>query len=76
MLQVSKNRVFHSAEAHVCVSVCLSVVQLRSMTDLGLKEAKALVESAPCIIKKDVSKEDAEEMANKLKELGGTVVLE
>ena len=39
-------------------------------------QAKALVESAPCIIKKDVSKEDADAMVEKLKELGGNVVLE
>lgn len=52
------------------------IKELRALTDLGLKEAKSLVESAPCIIKKDVSKEDADAMVAKIKELGGVCVLE
>eukprot|EP00750_Incisomonas_marina_P019449 INCI3403.1.p2 GENE.INCI3403.1~~INCI3403.1.p2 ORF type:complete len:187 (-),score=51.27 INCI3403.1:178-738(-) len=52
------------------------IKELRALTDLGLKEAKALVESAPCIIKKDVSKDDAAAMMEKLKALGGVCVLE
>lgn len=52
------------------------IKELRSMTDLGLKEAKALVESAPCFIKKDVPKAEAEVMKEKLSELGGEILLE
>ena len=40
---------------------------------LGLKEAKALVESAPKTIKEGASKEDAEKIAAKLKEAGAEV---
>lgn len=40
---------------------------------LGLKEAKTLVEGAPANIKEAVSKEEAEEMAKKLKEAGAEV---
>ncbi len=39
-------------------------------------QAKALVESAPCIIKKEVPKEEAAAMMAKLKEAGADVVLE
>ena len=40
---------------------------------LGLKEAKTLVESAPCNVKEAVSKEEAEELAKALKEAGADV---
>lgn len=40
---------------------------------LGLKEAKTLVESAPANVKEGVSKDEAEEMAKKLREAGGEV---
>lgn len=43
---------------------------VRSLTGLGLKEAKDLVESAPKAIKESVSKEDAEMMKSKLEEVG------
>ena len=39
-------------------------------------QAKALVESAPCVVKKDVPKDEAEAMIEKLKEVGAKVVLE
>jgi large subunit ribosomal protein L7/L12 len=41
--------------------------------DLGLKEAKDLVESAPAAIKENISKQDAEEIKKKLEEAGATV---
>jgi large subunit ribosomal protein L7/L12 len=44
---------------------------VREITDLGLKEAKELVESAPCNIKEKVSKEEAEKIAKRIKEVGG-----
>lgn len=44
---------------------------VREVTDLGLKEAKALVDSAPVMVKEAVSKEEAEEVKGKLEEAGG-----
>ena len=41
------------------------------MLGLGLKEAKEMVEGAPVWIKKEVKKEDADKMVEKIKELGG-----
>ena len=49
------------------------IKEIRTMTTLGLKEAKALVDSAPAIIKEGVSKEEAQEMKAKIEEAGGTV---
>nr|QHO64090.1 ribosomal protein L12 [Lympha mucosa] len=46
---------------------------VRSLTGLGLKEAKDLVESAPKILKEATSKEDSEQMKNKLEEAGAKV---
>ncbi|HHJ39758.1 MAG: 50S ribosomal protein L7/L12 [Methylothermaceae bacteria B42] len=46
---------------------------VRGITGLGLKEAKALVESAPAPIKEGVSKEEAEEIKKQLEEAGASV---
>jgi large subunit ribosomal protein L7/L12 len=46
---------------------------VREITALGLKEAKDLVESAPKAVKEGVSKEEAEGIAQKLKDAGATV---
>ena len=46
---------------------------VREITGLGLKEAKAEVEGAPKAIKEGVSKAEAEDVAKKLEEAGGTV---
>ena len=46
---------------------------VRSLTGLGLKEAKDLVEAAPKVLKEGTSKEDAEQMKAKLEEAGATV---
>ena len=45
------------------------------MTNLGLKEAKELVDSAPKAVKEGVSKEEAEEMKKKLEAAGAAVEL-
>lgn len=45
---------------------------VRAMTSLGLKEAKAVVESVPTNIKEGLSKEDAEEVKAALEEAGAT----
>jgi large subunit ribosomal protein L7/L12 len=44
--------------------------------DLGLKEAKALVDEAPKTLLEGVSKEDAQKWAKQLEEAGGTVAIE
>ncbi|KAL9270048.1 Large ribosomal subunit protein bL12c-like protein [Drosera capensis] len=49
------------------------IKEVRSFTELGLKEAKDLVEKTPVVVKKGVSKEEAEAIAEKLKALGATV---
>nr|YP_010619164.1 Ribosomal protein L12 [Pterosiphonia complanata]WAX03177.1 Ribosomal protein L12 [Pterosiphonia complanata] len=46
---------------------------VRSLTALGLKEAKELVESTPKTIKESISKEDAEDIRCKLEEVGAKV---
>ena len=49
------------------------IKEVRSITGLGLKEAKEAVESAPKAIKEGVSKEEAEEIKKKLEEAGASV---
>jgi large subunit ribosomal protein L7/L12 len=46
---------------------------LREVTDLGLKEAKTLVDEAPSAIREAVPKEDAEKIKKKLEEAGAKV---
>ena len=46
---------------------------VREVTDLGLKEAKDVVDKAPGSIKKDVSKEEAEEIKKKFEEVGAEI---
>jgi len=46
---------------------------IRALTNLGLKEAKDLVEGAPSKVKESVSKEDAEKAKKELEEAGGKV---
>jgi len=46
---------------------------VRQLTGLGLKDAKALVESAPAVLKEAVSKDAAEEIKSKLEEVGAKV---
>ena len=48
---------------------------VRSVTGLGLKEAKDLVESTPKCLKESISKEDAEEIKAKLEEAGAKVLV-
>ena len=51
------------------------IKEVRAITNLGLTEAKTLVESAPKAIKEGVSKAEAEEIKKKIEEAGGTVEL-
>ncbi len=52
-----------------------AIKAVREITELGLKEAKDLVDTAPQTIKEEVQKEDAEAMKAKLEEAGATVEL-
>ena len=49
------------------------IKEVRSLTGLGLKEAKEKVESAPVVIQEGISKEDAEKAKEQLEELGAVV---
>ncbi|NMB28383.1 MAG: 50S ribosomal protein L7/L12 [Tissierellia bacterium] len=71
-----------AAEEKTEFDVVLSVVgqekikvikAVREITGLGLKEAKAVVDSAPKAVKEGVSKEEAEEIKAKLEEVGAEV---
>ncbi len=48
---------------------------VRGITGLGLKDAKALVESAPKVFKEGVAKDEAEKLKAELEEVGATVTL-
>ena len=51
------------------------IKEVRAITNLGLKEAKDLVDAAPKAIKESVAKAEAEEMKKKLEAAGATVEL-
>ena len=49
------------------------IKEVRAITGLGLKEAKELVEGAPKVVKKDMKREEADKLAEKIKSVGGEV---
>jgi large subunit ribosomal protein L7/L12 len=51
------------------------IKEVRAITQLGLGEAKALVEGAPKAVKEGVAKGEAEELKKRLEEAGATVEL-
>jgi len=54
----------------------VSVIKaLRVITGLGLKEAKGMVESAPCAVKEAATKDEAEGVKKQLEEAGATAEL-
>ncbi|MEE9598052.1 MAG: 50S ribosomal protein L7/L12 [Acidiferrobacterales bacterium] len=54
----------------------VSVIKVvRAATNLGLKEAKDLVESVPATVKEAINKEEAEDIKKQLEEAGATVEL-
>ncbi|MBU0731843.1 50S ribosomal protein L7/L12 [Patescibacteria group bacterium] len=54
----------------------ISVIKVvREVTELGLKEAKDMVDGAPKVIKENVKKEEAEEIKKKVEEAGGKAEL-
>jgi large subunit ribosomal protein L7/L12 len=55
------------------INVIKEVRSVRS--DLGLKEAKDLVEGAPLAVKENISKQEAEEIKKKLEDAGATVTI-
>ncbi|KAJ4981973.1 hypothetical protein NE237_032810 [Protea cynaroides] len=52
------------------------IKEVRTFTNLGLKEAKELVEKAPVLLKQGVTKEEANDIIEKLKAAGGVAVME
>ena len=48
---------------------------VREVTDLGLKDAKAVVDAAPKVVREGVSKDEAEEIKGKLADAGGVVTV-
>lgn len=48
---------------------------VREITEVGLKDAKDLVDAAPKVVKEGVVKEEAEEIKKKLEEAGATITL-
>ncbi|CAJ1942473.1 unnamed protein product [Sphenostylis stenocarpa] len=52
------------------------IKEVRTFTSLGLKEAKDLVEKVPAVLKKGVTKEEAENIIAKMKEVGAKVSME
>ena len=51
------------------------IKEVRGITGLGLKEAKALVDGAPKLVKEAVSKEEAEAIKKQLEEVGAKVTV-
>ena len=51
------------------------IKEVRAITQLGLGEAKALVEGAPKAVKEGIGKAEAEELKKRLEEAGATVEL-
>ncbi len=63
-------------EKYEAASKIKIIKEVRAFTALGLKEAKELVEKAPTLLKQGVSKEEAEQIIEKLKAIGGTAIME
>lgn len=51
------------------------IKEIRAVTNLGLKEAKDLVEGAPKTIKEDATKDEAQQMKQKLEAVGAVIEL-
>ncbi|EYU37055.1 hypothetical protein ABFS82_14G182900 [Erythranthe guttata] len=52
------------------------IKEIRSFTDLGLKEAKDLVEKVPVLLKQQITKDEATSIIEKIKAVGGVAVME
>ena len=51
------------------------IKEVRALTNLGLKEAKELVEKAPVLLKQGLTKDEANDIIEKIKGAGGVVVM-
>ena len=61
---------------NACGDKKIQVIKVvRAITGLGLKEAKALVDSAPAAVKEGLSKDEAEGIKTQIEEVGGVVEL-
>uniref|UniRef100_A0A7S2RW67 Large ribosomal subunit protein bL12 C-terminal domain-containing protein n=1 Tax=Eucampia antarctica TaxID=49252 RepID=A0A7S2RW67_9STRA len=49
------------------------IKEIRAITSLGLKDAKALVDGAPKVVKEGIKLEEAEDLKKKLEEIGATI---
>jgi large subunit ribosomal protein L7/L12 len=67
--------VFSVVLASAGASKIAVIKEVRTITNLGLKEAKDLVDAAPKAIKEGATKEEAEEIKKKLEAAGATVEL-
>ena len=70
---VEEKSEFDVVLASVGASKINVIKEVRTITGLGLKEAKDLVEGAPKPVKEGVSKDEAEQIKAKLEEAGATV---
>jgi large subunit ribosomal protein L7/L12 len=64
---------FEAVLTEVGANKILVIKAVRELTGLGLKEAKDLVDAAPKAVKEGVTKEEAEQVKEKLAEAGATV---
>ena len=55
--------------------MCKHTKVIRTITSLGLKEAKDMADSAPTIVKEAAGKDEAEDIKKQLEEAGATVTL-
>ncbi len=72
---VEQQDIFDVILASVGANKIQVIKEIRTITSLGLKEAKELVESAPKPVKTGIKKEEADEVKKKLESAGATVQL-
>ena len=70
---VEEQTEFDAVLTEVGANKILVIKAVRELTGLGLKEAKDLVDAAPKAVKEGVTKEEAEQVKEKLAEAGATV---
>jgi len=74
-VEVEEKTMFNVVLADVGSNKIQVIKEIRALTNLGLKEAKDLVEAAPKEVKTDVLKEEAEKMKKQLEATGAKVEL-
>ncbi len=70
---VEEKTEFDAVLTEVGANKILVIKAVRELTGLGLKEAKDLVDAAPKAVKEGVTKEEADQVKDKLAEAGATV---